>query len=258
MEAILSKLLEKQNLNDILKLIKKLTEKAITLDSNSANVIYNKLDENARSEFAKIELAIALKENDINLNLPHGCFWDKSLDSSRLFKKNAKLGNDNNNNDKNENNIINNDKNDEKNEEYRECLIQTSLALLESRLRELPVSKINSEKNVWIKMSDDMEKEELLSKEQKTTFNSIIEDAYDVNCFLTALQWLAVKLCVIFTGGAILEYCAPIRDRWDAGVKNTRIFERLQESKDNLLEPLKRLASNANVSAHGQNRDEIR
>lgn len=87
MEAIFSKLPEKQNLDDddILKLIKELTERGITLNSNSANVLYNSLDESAKTEFAKIKLAIALKKNDIELKLPEGCFWDKSLDDSEFL-----------------------------------------------------------------------------------------------------------------------------------------------------------------------------
>ena len=152
-----------------------------------------------------------------------------------FFKKN----NENyivNNNDSNNNEI-----NDEKNKQYKEILAHVSSAFLEYRLKKLQASSIDSEKDVLTRISDDMEREKNLSRKQKEAFDDAIDNAYDVDCFLTSLQWFAAKCCVLFSFGIILKCCDTVRNRWDNGVKNARVFERLQESKDDLLQPLKML-----------------
>ena len=100
------------------------------------------------------------------------------------------------------------------------------------------------EKEYWLFVVDTCEKLELLDKDTINEFKRKILDVYDLNGFITILQWLGCVLsvpCTLFLSLLSDKVRLRIQDP-----TTSHIFYRLQDSKDDLLSPFGIIAENNN------------
>ena len=93
--------------------------------------------------------------------------------------------------------------------------------------------KLEKEKDSWKGIGNELGQIGLLTNQEAQEFNAKIDDIYDVNGFVTALEWIGCVLSVPCTLGLIL-FWDKVRNRI-AGPTTTRQYDRFQDGKDELL-----------------------
>ena len=104
------------------------------------------------------------------------------------------------------------------------------------------------EKEYWLFVAEICQKLELLDKDTINEFKRKILDVYDLNGFITVLQWLGCVLsvpCTLFLSLLSDKVRLRIQDP-----TTSHIFYRLQDSKDDLLSPFGIIAENNNEDSN--------
>ena len=214
---IFDKLEADQSVGDMANLVKEL--KKVGVDLNNGNAVANRL-----SVVANIKLAIILKKDDINL-APD--FFDNSLLDDKFSKD--------------QNNIKNIDSNKT---EFEKVFSKELIKYFGQRLKKLKLNEldVDNEKKFWTRIVDDLEKEELLSEDKAKECKNKISAIDSLNGFVTFLQWLGCVLSIPCSLGLSL-ISNRVKNRVCFRTKSARIFERLQNSKDELIAPLQKIAN---------------
>ena len=135
--------------------------------------------------------------------------------------------------------------------EGKSILTQAILQYLGNRLEDLQSDKLDSEKTFWKEVGDELKGKKIITEDQKNEFCNKLNDVYNVNGFVSALQWLGCVLLVPITFGLALK-SDKIRNRISHPT-DRRVFERFKERKNELFSPLKMVA-NANRENNDMNR----
>ena len=151
----------------------------------------------------------------------------------------------------NENSAIPNEINDEDKPEFKNALVsclKERLDWLRTRADVFGVymfmSTTAEEKEYWLFVADTCEELKLLDQNMIDEFRRKILDVYDLNGFITVLQWLGCVLsvpCTLFLSLLSEKVRLRIQDP-----TTSRIFYRLQDSKDDLLSTFGIIAENNN------------
>ncbi|MBQ9491852.1 MAG: hypothetical protein IJU86_03675 [Firmicutes bacterium] len=229
-EKILAKVGEELNASKMVELVNELKKSNPNLkfNKNQVQTILEKVGENT-DVVPMIKLAIELKNSNPELNfneINNVCDWIKSLDG--VFTKGYK------NIDKN---IINGENNkDIKGEQNKKVLAKAIISYFKYELQNLKQhpDQIDSQKEVWFQIADDLETEEILTELDQLLIKDKVNDIHDLNRLATFVQWLGCVLSALF----LLPLAfAPVRNRI-IHPENTRKLERFRDKKDELIAPL--------------------
>ena len=96
------------------------------------------------------------------------------------------------------------------------------------------------EKDFWKNTNKDLAQAGLFSDDKANEINRKIDDIYNLNEFVTFLQWFGCFLSAVLSLGGTLKLDC-IRNRVFLHTKDARIFERWQDRKDSLSYPLPKI-----------------
>ena len=197
-KTILAKLGDQQNVDDMARLVKALKENNPDLKFTEEHVktILAKLEKNT-AVVPMIKLAIELKKNNHELSfntIDNEYSWIKSLDNDGVSTKEDK--------NVNENIIIINEENNKniEGEPNKRVLANAIMNYFKYELQNLEQhpNQIDSKKEVWLQIADDLKKEEILDKYGAEQFKTKVRDIHDLSLLATFVQWLGCVLSALF------------------------------------------------------------
>ena len=150
---------------------------------------------------------------------------------------------------KEENSAIPNKIDDKDKPEFKKALVKSLRVRLDwPRIRAnaygvgMFIPTTAKEKEYWLFVAETCENLALLDENGTNEFKRKIADVYDLNGFITVLQWLGCVLSVPCT-----LFLSLLSEKVRLRIQNpttSRIFYRLQDSKDDLLSPFGKIAEN--------------
>ena len=233
-ETILAKLGDQQHVDDMARLVKALKENNPDLKFTEEHVktILAKLEKNT-AVVPMIKLAIELKKNNHELSfntIDNEYSWIKSLDNDGVSTKEDK--------NVNENIIIINEENNKniEGEPNKRVLANAIMNYFKYELQNLEQhpNQIDSKKEVWLQIADDLKKEKILDKYGAAQFKTKVRDIHDLSLLATFVQWLG---CVLSAFLVVPVFFPSVYNRI-IHPENTRKLERFRDKKDELIAPL--------------------
>ena len=106
--------------------------------------------------------------------------------------------------------------------------------------------QIDSKKEVWLQIADDLKKEKILDKYGAQQFKTKVRDIHDLSLLATFVQWLGCVLSALFL---VPLAFAPVKNRI-IHPENTRKLERFRDKKDELIAPLQEFVDSKQDDDH--------
>ena len=237
--TILEKVEDGLPANSITNLISTLHNSGVELNEEHLKMIWNKLNDESIVAIAKLALELKKINPNLNFNNVDKYQWICSLNNIKVSTKD----------EKSEDNNINMEATGDENIENKPdgqmlygAIMQYFEYKLQSLKKNLNKYAIDNEKAVLIQIAKDLQKEKMLDSDQVERFKDKIQDIYDLNGFVTFIQWLGCVLSVTCTLFVSLTFDC-IRNRVCFRTESTRKFERLRDNKDKLIAPLQKICN---------------